>query len=120
MEITAINFPRAVSQLMDFEQQYKLPQLSGTTKQVLYARDVRQKYLRKLLPSFLNEIASLSHEDKSVIYQEVDRLRNLTEAKDWIDQYQQYNSHAMKRLLTTPQRLAEMIGDDLLEYLSRS
>lgn len=99
MNITANNFPRAISQLINYEQEYNLPQLKGTEKQIKYARDIRQKFLLKVLPHFLNYLTNVPQPNKQAVFNEVNRIRNLTNAPHWIDLYQQFNSLALKHVL---------------------
>ncbi len=66
-----------------FETAYHLPPLTGTTRQVAWARNLRWEILHQLLPNVMDHTRGVA--DPTPIYQRITVMRGATAATHWID-----------------------------------
>src|SRR5687767_11064399 len=81
-----------------FEAEYKLPALIGTVRQIAWARNIRQQYLKECFQKLMGE--TQGHDNPTTVYNALDGLRELKTAKAWIEDHRPHLGAAMDHLLT--------------------
>jgi hypothetical protein len=75
--------------VIQWENDYTLPAISGTAKQQKYARDVRYKLLRPTLSNVLEVADCVKPEDRSLFFKLVNQMRGETDPAVWIALHQE-------------------------------
>jgi hypothetical protein len=78
--------------IIDFELNYHLPTLSGTPRQIAWARRIRHSFLSEVLAKILD--ATINHPNPSEAFATLTSIRAETQAQKWIDDHRHFVSCA--------------------------
>ena len=74
--------------IIQWENAYKLPVISGTAKQQKYARDIRYRLMMPLLTNLLEFADTFKPVDRPLFFATINNLRGDTDPAFWIQLHQ--------------------------------
>src|SRR5256885_380664 len=103
-EKTPIEIPDNV---IDYENEYHLPTLLGSPRQIAWGRVIRHQFLEELLPRIVDAARGMAPEVAKELFRCVDDLRNSRSANQWIEEVRGRRGDAVAYAFSLPLKAAE-------------
>jgi hypothetical protein len=93
-------------EVVRYEEDFSLPPLKGSSRQIAWGRLIRHEFLGELLPQVMDGTAKLPKEEATGVYVLLGQIRNNPKAKDWIETYKDHRGDALTYLMRTAKSIA--------------